>query len=403
MLNIADAYWLDGVRADNAAEAKQADYIQTQNNISNLLNRGQARPQLNSTYDESQVRQQYQPPAADIAEGNNLDSGSTWKPYSDGIAADDKSELPFEYNMEDNSSTTDQHYQIPRRGNYLDTATPGQIAEFGMRLTGNASSLDNMANNRRALEQTTLSNLNQMKIAKYKHKTPGAADPTANRGYGVYQEQGGEKDIEQYLKGLAKSGSTNVNVNTGDKPGYYLDEAEKINRGFSVDDTVFYNAKTGPKIVGGRNKEEVSAGIIAESITERLKVLEAALDGYIPNIRDNLDQLGLPDAWANMIRSPEGQIHRATYKSITADVVKEISGAAATDTEKADLLSTIAYVPGDTGRTIAHKMTLVMQRINDINAKAGRNNKPYSASDLSDTPAKFDYSKGPEPGLTWED
>lgn len=163
-----------------------------------------------------------------------------------------------------------------------------------------------------------------------------------------------------------------VTVNTGDtSSGRYLSDAEKASQGFSKDDTVWMNPKTGPKIVGGRNAIEVAAGVTAGSIKQRLEGMNEVLGKFTPSIRDSLDQFGIPEAFANLVRTPKGRAYNTTMKSITADVIKIISGTAASDQEKADLRSIMAYTPGDTAEDLQYKTQQVMQRIDDIKGLSG--------------------------------
>lgn len=258
------------------------------------------------------------------------------------------------------------------------------------------------------------------KLMQNRLSTRLAKIPKSTAAQSDYLYGNEDDEFRSYQERMANLRRQNINISTGGAApvGHIANDQEKKALDMSLDDAVWIKPDGEPKVIGGRNKDEVSAGIVSKSLMDRMETMESSIGGYTPTIIDNLDQFGVPESIANMFRSPQGQVHTATYKSIVADVVKEISGAAATDAEKADLRTQLAYSPSDSNLSLANKMYLVMKRIDDINAKAGR-----GASEYTDVVSKFrlrltgaaeankrkstkpetkwDPSTGPRPGMTW--
>lgn len=150
LVNVADAYWLNDVNRDKQLGHQQKQFDQKQNQISSILN------------------------------------------------PEDKQDQVQNYMEKYGKSNA----------NYLDSASKGQIAAMGARLTGDNTSLMNLANNNRHLQQTGLNNLHNGAMEKYKIANQKQPNSIVEHEYG-----GGTKDDyfarQEKMKQLGASRTTN--------------------------------------------------------------------------------------------------------------------------------------------------------------------------------------------------
>jgi len=124
-----------------------------------------------------------------------------------------------------------------------------------------------------------------------------------------------------------------------------------------------------------------------DSVLERLDLLDGTIgEDYSPEIKDNLDQFGLPNSFNNLFRSSDGKTYINTYNSMVADVVKDITGTASTDPEFKRLYSQMAYVTGDELADMQYKRKLLNMRVDDMYAKSGKSRPETETEEAVEAP-----------------
>ena len=207
---------------------------------------------------------------------------------------------------------------------------------------------------------------NSMLADRLKQKTRGAVN------FNDYDQYGEAKKL-RYDDFMKNKRAPLVNIDNTGQRGRWATDEESALLGAGPGKRIWIDPKSGPRVLSTETEKQVASGVVADSVLERLSLLDEQVgENYAPEIKDNLNQFGLPDSVNNLFRTDKGKAYLNTHNSIVADIVKDITGAASTDPEFKRLYAQMAYVTGDELSDMQYKRKLLDMRVDDMYAKSGR-------------------------------
>jgi len=207
---------------------------------------------------------------------------------------------------------------------------------------------------------------NSMLADRLKQKTKGVVN------FNDYDQYGEAKKL-RYHDFMKNKRAPLVSIDNTGQRGRWATDEESTLLGAGPGKRIWIDPKSGPRVLSTETEKQVASGVVADSVLERLSLLDEQVgENYAPEIKDNLNQFGLPDSVNNLFRTDKGKAYLNTHNSIVADIVKDITGAASTDPEFKRLYAQMAYVTGDELSDMQYKRKLLDMRVDDMYAKSGR-------------------------------
>jgi len=178
---------------------------------------------------------------------------------------------------------------------------------------------------------------------------------TLQKDFGFFRKQ--EPEVQKELLDFRRAGAQNINLGGG--AGRIWTPEEKKGAGLPAQAVVVSDRNGVPRVLRAEKYTQpqiLSGGFATRMNTATDEIAEIAGDDFDPaGVVQNIDIFGIPDVFANYMRSPKGQRYRQAQENwITANLRKE-SGAAIPPEETEREIKKWFPQPGDSKEVIAQK------------------------------------------------